>query len=574
MLCQRCGKEIGDGARFCPFCGAVGGAGTPVQPPAGAGPVFGGSAPIPGAPAPKASGGKNRKNLFIIGGAVAAALAAVALIIAVVMGAFRSPKEQVSYALAQSFMAYRSAAGQLGLPDLGALSKERSVSQSLRLTLGSVNGELVGGEDLSALKGFGLRLDTDYSQGDRKLDCDLALLAGDEDLLSLQLLLDNNNLYLASEELTKGDAYGLDTETLGADLYRLAREDGGQPDAALKEVGFNVFDLVDTLAAEEQRAEMGQEVKEAAKELAGEITVEKNGEKTIQVNGRNVKAAAYRVEIPGDALEDWADRMEDAFRLLDTEDTLESVLEGMGLPASAINEILSGMGEAGLYGYQGLAETLKRAAEALGDVELDVYLSGGYVAAVEYADRIDGDEVELGLYLGGGEEYVDGLSLELVLDRVKITLESSGDHGAKNGAFTDETTLRYREGASDVRLGSEARYELSGGGLTWELDVNGMVRLELEGQVSSSKDSLELRDGIVTLRAAGVKVLDLALEYAVGPCGGMRVSAASPFMVSDMDWEDFQDVLTDLENNAQEWVRDLLLSGRLDGLYQLPGFSF
>ena len=171
-------------------------------------------------------------------------------------------------------------------------------------------------------------------------------------------------------------------------------------------------------------------------------------------------------------------------------------------------------------------------------------------------------------------EYVDGLSLELVLDRVKITLESSGDHGAKNGAFTDETTLRYREGASDVRLGSEARYELSGGGLTWELDVNGMVRLELEGQVSSSKDSLELRDGIVTLRAAGVKVLDLALEYAVGPCGGMRVSAASPFMVSDMDWEDFQDVLTDLENNAQEWVRDLLLSGRLDGLYQLPGFSF
>ena len=149
MLCQRCGKEIGDGARFCPFCGAVGGAGTPVQPPAGAGPAFGGSAPIPGAPAPKASGGKNRKNLFIIGGAAAAALAAVALIIAVVMGAFRSPKEQVSYALAQSFMAYRSAAGQLGLPDLGALSKERSVSQSLRLTLGSVNGELVGGEDLS-----------------------------------------------------------------------------------------------------------------------------------------------------------------------------------------------------------------------------------------------------------------------------------------------------------------------------------------------------------------------------------------------------------------------------------------
>lgn len=574
MLCPRCGKEIGDGAKFCPFCGAVGGAGAPIQPPAGAGPAFGGGAPVPGAAVPKASGGKNRKNLFIIGGAAAVALAAVALIIAVVMGAFRSPKEQVGYALVQSFMAYRSAAGELGLPGLGALSKERSVSQSLRLTLNSVNGELVGAGDLSALKGFGLRLDTDYSHGDRKLDCDLALLAGNEDLLSLQLLLDNNNLYLASEELTKGDAYGLDTETLGADLYRISVEGGGQPEADLKDVGFNFFDLADILAAEERRAEMEQEVKEAAKELAGEITVEKNGEKSLQVNGRNVKAAAYRVEIPGNALEDWADRIEDAFRLLDAEDILEAVLEGMGLPGSAIDEFMSGIGEADLYGYRELAEALKQAAEALGGVELDVYLSGGYVTAVEYADRIDGEKVELGLYLGGGGEYVDDLSLELAVEDVKITLESSGDHSAKNGAFTDKTTLRCREGASDLRLGSEVRYEAPEGGLTWELDMNGMVRLELEGQVSSSKDSLELQDGIVTLRAAGVKILDLDLEYAVGPCDGMRVSASSPAMVSDMDWEDLQDVLGDLESNAQKWVRDLLLNGRLDGLYHLPGFLF
>ena len=567
MLCQRCGKEIGDGAKFCPFCGAVYGAGASPQPSAG--PAFGGSAPAPGA-----SGGKSRKNLFIIGGAAAAALAAVALIIAVVMGAFRSPKEQVGYALAQTFSAYSGVADALDLPDLGELSRERSMSQSLRLTLGGVNGELIGAGDLSALKGIGLRVDADYSHGDRKLDCDLALLTGGEDLLSLQLLLDNNNLYLASEELTRGDAYGLDTETVGAGLNRIVKEGGGQPDPDLKDVGFNVFDLMDILAAEERRAEMEQAVKDAALELAGEITVEKNGDKSIQVNGRSVKAAAYRVEIPGDALEDWADRMEDAFQILDTQDTLEAMLEAMGLPDSAIDQLMSGMGEADLYGYRQLGETLKRAAEALGDVELDVYLSGGYVTAVEYADRIDGEKVELSLYLGGGGEYVDDLSLELTVGDTEITLESSGDHKAKNGAFTDETTLRVREGASDTRLGSEARYEVSGGGLTWELDINGLARLELEGQLSTTKDSLKLQDGTLTLRAAGTKLLDLDLEYAAGPCNGMRVSAGSPTMVSDMDWEELQDLVDDIEGNAESWVRDLLFSGRLNGLYQLPGFFF
>ena len=54
----------------------------------------------------------------------------------------------------------------------------------------------------------------------------------------------------------------------------------------------------------------------------------------------------------------------------------------------------------------------------------------------------------------------------------------------------------------------------------------------------------------------------------------MRVSAGSPTMVSDMDWEELQDLVDDIEGNAESWVRDLLFSGRLNGLYQLPGFFF
>ncbi len=386
MKCLHCGRELQDGTKFCPFCGAVSGAGSTAQPSAG--PAANGSGAAPGRP----KGGKNhRRDLLIIGGAAAAAIAAVALIIAVVMGVFRSPKEQLGFALAQTVSAYSSIGDKLDLPELKALSEKRSMSQSLSLTLDSFNGDLIGIGYASALEGLGLRMDTDYDHGDRKLDCDLALFDGDEDLASVQLLADGDNLYLASRQFTKGDTYGLNTETLGADLHRIAEEGGGTPDPDLEKLSFNLFDLIDIAAAEDQRAEARQDMKDAVLKLVEAVSVEKAGNKTVQVNGKTIQATAYQVVIPERDLKDFISAMEDALKAVDTEDTLKAVLEAMGLPKSRAKEIVAGMGSADTYGE--MADRLKELVKELGDVELEVYVSDGYLSAVEYSGRVDGEKV-------------------------------------------------------------------------------------------------------------------------------------------------------------------------------------
>ena len=59
-------------------------------------------------------------------------------------------------------------------------------------------------------------------------------------------------------------------------------------------------------------------------------------------------------------------------------------------------------------------------------MELEVCVSGGYVSAVLFEDRVNGSDLRLALYLGGGQEYVDDIGLELEVDGDTIEVASSG----------------------------------------------------------------------------------------------------------------------------------------------------
>lgn len=547
MFCFKCGKEIANGSKFCPYCGAV----TSGEGAAGAGRTAGSA----GAASPRMSGfdGERRKGGgkgVVIGAAAAVVVVAVAAVLAL-SGLFASPKGQVEKAAAKSIAAYADAGKGMGLPDLSSLAKNQSMTQRWSVEINSINSGLAG-YDLSALKGLGMRLTTDVDQKGRKMDLEAAVYWDGEDIATVQMLADGGKVSMASPEFTKGKFYGVNTETLGKDLDRMGVEDDS---VDVKSISFNIFELMEAFVpGEEQTREMEELVKQANKDLLDAMDVSKTGKQSIQVNGKSVDATAYHVVVPEGAMKDYINAMEDAMKLADNRDAVKQTLQAMGVPKDEISRIMSEMKSADPYGE--LADTLKRGVKELGDLELDVYVSGGYVSAVVYEKRINGQKLEVGLYLGGGENYVDNLSLEINAGGEKLTVESNGNHAGKKGVFTDETTIRV----GSERLTSELRYEPKAdkGNFAWEVKVANSASLNMEGQLTAGKDSIELELDDVSVKAAGVKVCSLGMSYYAGPCKGMTVSAPSPKMLADMDEDDWMDLYYDIQENAEDWVYDMM----------------
>lgn len=608
MFCLQCGKEMKEGAKFCPYCGAVTKAADPGQPVYGSGPSsaagFGATEPAAGAaagsgfgatepaggaapgyrysaasqagastpgysygsttqtdnfagPTPP-SGGKGRGKGLIIGGAVAA-VAVVALVVFALTGLFASPKTRVEKALAKTISAYQQAREKLGLPDFGELSRNKSASQSLSLALNSVNSDLVG-MDLSALRGLGFRMSTDVDLERRELGYDIAAFWGSDDIVSFQVMAKDNVLCFASPELTGGDAYGFNTKTLGKDLYRLTWED------EVRDLSFNIFDMIEKFAPDEDETKETQQAIQAANTaLLKAMEVEKAGKESLKVNGKTVNAAAYHVTIPKNALRNYFDALIDTMEDFDLADRMESMYESMGIPMDDIryelDELRGAMGE--------LGEILDGAAKSLGSLEFDVYVDGGYVCAVRYEKKISGSKAELELYLGGGDNYVDDWTLELTIDGETLSIESTGDHGAKSGVYTDETVIRVPigSGSSDAgrssamsygRLTSEVTYDLKSDkdNFQWALTVDSAGSLELEGTLSTAKDSLVFEDGDLSLRASGVKVCSLEVEYELKPYDKTRVKLDSPNLLGDMSESDLEDLVYDLYSNVWSWGDD------------------
>lgn len=557
MFCRNCGKEMRDDAKFCPNCGTVNSASGSV----------GESAPRPQANPGSSAGAsipkKKRRGAGLVIGAGVAVVAVVGVLVVTVSGLFASPKGRVEKAIAKTMSAYSEIDKELGIPDLRALQEGKSVSGRASVELNSINSQLVG-YDLSSLRGLGARVRTNYDHEARKIDAEMAAYWDSEDLVAIQMLFDDANLYVGSPQFTGDTFYGMNTETLGADLVEMTGDD------SVEDVSFNVFDLIDIAVPEGQSEEMEKAVKAANKDLLAAVEVEKVGSETIDVNGKNTKTTEYHVVIPQEALEDYVDAMEDVMSAVDYVELYEDLLKATGMSRDDINYIMSNMGDMDVYGE--LADGIKDALDVLGDVELDVYLSGGYVSAVIYEESFYGTEVEIGLYLGGGSQYVDNLSLEIEIEEGMILIESEGNHTGKGGEFTDETTIQISEdGTSMGRLTSEMSYrpKEKEDNFQWEISVasygSTLGSLMMEGQLTTTKDSLDLRLEDVSVQSAGIELFSIRVDYYIGPCEGMDVSVKSSKMIADMDELDVMELAYELQENAQEWTEDMqsLMAGKL-----------
>lgn len=548
MICRQCGNEMRDDARFCPHCGALNSSDTGSS-------LEGGGYRAPSYTGPEApvTGGGKKKGLII--GGVVAAVAVIAILAVVLSGLFSSHKGAVEKAMAKSLAAYAQAEEALGLPDLSRLGQEQFYSQGFSLVLNSVNSSLVG-YDTSALSGLGLRMSADLSGKDRYLGFELSAFWDDEDLINFYMTADDDELYFSSPQITGETLYGVNTETLGADI---ARTTG---DSSMEDVSFNIFELVDMVmeAVDPEAAE--QAVKEANKALWNEAEVKKVGGKTLSVNGTEQKTTAYQVTFPRKAMEDYVDALAEVMSAMNYYDLYEELFRSMGMPREELEDFLSQLEDMDVYGE--LADDLKAALKRLGDLELNVCLYGGYVAAVGWEGRIDGSDVEILLTLGGGEAYVDDLGLELEVDGTAVTVRSEGDHGCKNGSFTDKTTMRV--GA--LKMTSEMSYDPreKGDNFSWELSIPGAGSVDMNGSLTvPNQDSVSLNLEDISMKLMGMEVCSLGLEYYAGPFQGNAAADKKAEIITAMSAEELMRMTLDTQQRALAWANEMerLFASRL-----------
>jgi len=228
----------------------------------------------------------------------------------------------------------------------------------------------------------------------------------------------------------------------------------------------------------------------------------------------------------------------------------------MNIPQDMVEELSY---ELGYYASEPDFEMLYDLVDTLGDVELDVFVSKGKVAAVVFEEDLDGSEMELGLYIGGKEEYIDEISLELIVDGEGFTLVSEGDHTAKGGVFTDETRL-----IADIpglegeifTITTEYNTKSDSDNLTIEADVEG-VRILLEGTYAAEKNGIWLDLEDLEVSMGNEKVFSASLSYRAGSYD-KRVDMSDARVLSDMTQEDILEIMGQVETKATSWLMDMM----------------
>ena len=564
MTCRNCGNEMRDDARFCPHCGTLNSSvpgGQPQSPAA--------------APAWEGPEGGRKKTGLVIG-VVIAAIAAAVLLAFVLGGLFSNPKKQVEAAFIKSAAAYAAAEKKMGLPEIEKWQMEQSIAQRMSLELRGVNSGLAG-MDLSALNNLGLSLSTDYSGADRWLSYRLRAYWGGDELLSLQAAVDDAEFYFNSPQATGGVFYGVNTETLGADLAAKA-VDGAED---IKNISFNIFDLVDKALEKINPEEMEKALQDANRALWAQAKVKKTGAKTMDINGTSVKTTAFHATIPEAALNQYVDDIEAVLSSMNYFSIYEEMLQASGLPQREIDNIMDELDALDLYGE--LADSFRELIEEAGDLELDVYLSGGCLSAVRYEGELYHSVLKVGVYLGGGGEYVDDLSIDIQSEDLSVEIKSSGDHGLNSGVYTDESTVRIRDGGATLaRLTSDLSIDPKGraGNFQWKLGVDSsglsVFVLDIKGDLEMGPDYLSLSSEEVSVRAVGMEVCKLAFSYRVD-CHPGSEPISNPKLVTQMDEEELMAMVLDTQKRVMAWggeMEDLFMARLPEELLYSMMYSF
>ena len=548
MFCRVCGKSLEDGVKFCPSCGA------PTDP--GVPPVSAGSVPAPapesgGTPPagePSAAPGKKLGKKRIVIGIIAAAAVLCVIAGAAAAGLFGGPKAKVARAVSRSVRELSAIPETLGLTGLADTAGDRSLSQSLDLSVDTVD---MGSSGASLLEGFGISVQAGADLGGRKLGLSAGLTYGTAELFTGCAAAEDDTVWCFVPMLLRNTAVGLSTSTLGADLVRL-----GAP-GELKDLSFNIFDLADVFA---EPARPGED---SVKALLKAVSAEPDGSRDLQIGGSTVKCSGYRVVIPESALRDFLDACRDAVDAREYDAEIAGILTRAGLGTDAVSAFRDSFREQVRASFGSWENMLRE----LGDIELGVFLNGRRVASVTWETEAGGTPVSAVLRIGGEKDYGDFLSLEAGDGGSRFRFESAGSHRGAGGVFTDESRLTVEGGREDgLCLTSETEYRVrESKDRNFRLQIRGSgFSACLEGILDTGGSSLALNGGELTVDTDGGRVC-LACSLSAGSYSGLVNPAEKTVFLSDISEDGLRSMLLDIQDNVSDW-----LGGLKD---MLPDFS-
>jgi len=491
--------------------------------------------------------GPGKKGLIIAGIAGAVVVAALAVVLLLT----GTPSAKVAAAFAATGKEFTAVADTLELSAMGEFLQQDAMSQDLDVRLRSVD-QSVTGMDSSLLSGIGIRLQLDANMEDRKLALQAAPYVGSADLLNLTVAMENDMVYFALPQFLPDDCYGFSTLTLMSDLENMGANVG---EAAV--VSFHFFEIAETIQTrvEEDQTAAAAELEAAGTRMVKALEVEKDGKRNVRVNGHSTKCTVYTVTVPQKELELWLEALEAYSDAVDYADIMEEALEMANLPADIVDELVREMeSEIGSTDMSGLLELV----EDLDGLTFQVCVSGGKVAAVLFEEELDGSDVELALYIGGKDAYMDEISLELSVDSMEYEIVWEGDHTAESGTFTDEMTCTYSYSGtvrSEFTLATELDTGSKADNLTMEFRMNGAAVI-LEGTWQADKDGLALEADSIRVEENNTTLLELSLDYSAGAYTD-RVDTGSVRLLATIDSTGLEELLVAIEEKAATWAVDL-----------------